>query len=72
MTSCGHPALLHKGQFVDLGDVHTSSPLPPLADRNVRYTDAMRERASREEDVRAAVEEYCASNNPFKELTITK
>ncbi|ORY90625.1 hypothetical protein BCR35DRAFT_349578 [Leucosporidium creatinivorum] len=66
------PHLLHKGQFLDLGDAHSSTPLPPLHDREMTYTDSMRDRARREEDVRSVIEEYCACKNPLKELKVTR
>lgn len=60
--------MLFKDQFVDFEDVHTT--VAPALWQG-RYSDADRERSRRAEDVRAAVEDYCASKHCLKQLVVT-
>lgn len=65
-----YPPLLFKDQFLDLDDAHSTSPVPPLF--GAQHDESARERARRAEDLRSAVEEYCASKDPLKSLTLTR
>lgn len=64
-----HRPVLLKDQFLDSDDIHLASS--PALWQGV-YTEAHRERSRTAEDVRAVVEEYCASKHGCKQLVISR